>query len=201
MITRFLIALALIGGTAAASAPNAHTAWVRAALARVPVAVGDRLPERIETRAKNLDLFAVEIARVAPTRERAALLIAIGERESHYDSEVIAGRCPPARCDVVVIKGQRIHRARGAFQGHRLGFVAELWDRAPGDIPAQVAMADRVLRRSLVRCKTFAPWPAHVFRAYRGGAEGSCSMPLKDEAARVAAYQRALATALPKAGS
>lgn len=200
MVRRCLVALPLLVASAAVASdapPPSHVAWTRAALDRVPVSKHDRTPERQETRAQQLDVFAREIARFAPTRERAALLVAIGERESHYDTEVIAGRCPPAMCDVAVIKGQRIQRARGAFQTHRLAFVTELWDAAPGNIPAQVEMASRVLSRSLTRCKAFAPYPAHVFRAYRGGAEGSCSMPLKDEQARVNAYLRAIRTPTP----
>jgi hypothetical protein len=58
-------------------------------------------------------------------------------------------------------------------------------------------MADRTLRRSLQRCQPFAPFPAHVFRAYSGG---SCSWPVAREVERVALYLRVIATPMPANG-
>ncbi len=156
-------------------------AWVLAALQRTPVPSTERVASRLERRPHDLVAISEEIAALARSREEAALLVAIGERESHYDSEVIGNRCKPLACD----RGL----ARGAFQTHRLSYLADLWDLSPDDPKTQVQMAYAVLRRSLGRCKPFAPYPAHVFRAYRGG---SCSWELRDEPARVAAYYRAL---------
>ena len=51
--------------------------------------------------------------------------------------------------------------------------------------------------RSMTRCKPFAPFPAHVYRAYAGG---SCSFPVAREDERVAAYLRALRTPQVRAG-
>jgi hypothetical protein len=48
-------------------------------------------------------------------------------------------------------------RARSRIQN--VGPVADLWPRADGDIVVQVAMADRMLRRSTTRCAPFAPFP------------------------------------------
>lgn len=195
MIRRLLVALALLVTTAAFADSGKHQAWVRAALDRAPVAKADKAPERTELRAQNLDAFAHEIARVskkAPRspREYAALLLTIGQHESNWSTDIVAGRCAAWECD----KG----RAKGAFQGHRLRFSSELWDVANANIPAQVEMADRALRRSMTRCAPFAPYPQHVFRAYRGG---SCSWELKDENARAATYARVLATVVAKEAS
>ncbi len=139
-------------------------AWVLSALQRTPAPALERSGERAEHRATDLVAISEEIARLARGREEAALLVAIGERESHFDSEIIENHCEPLACD----RGL----ARGAFQTHRLSYLADLWDKSPSDPVAQVQMAYAVLRRSLARCKPFAPYPAHVFRAYRGG---SCS--------------------------
>jgi hypothetical protein len=154
----------------------------------VPRSKLDRTPERAELHSANLDMFAAEIARVSekaplPPRTWSSLLGAIGGVESNFDTDIVAGRCPPYACD---------HgRAKGAFQNQNVGPVADLWPRADGDIVVQVAMADRMLRRSVSRCAPFAPFPAHVFRAYRGG---SCSWPVHREAERVAYYVRLMAT-------
>ncbi len=192
MIQRLLLALALIGGTAAASSPSAHTAWTAAAFSRVPVSVADRAPERADLKAQHTARFVAAIARVSqsaplPARQWTSLLLALGASESNFDTDVVEGRCPAHRCDVVIRKGERVFLAKGAFQNHHVGPVRDLWPIADGNPEAQVEMADRMLRRSLVRCAPFAPFPAHVFRAYRGG---SCSWALKDEAIRAATFSR-----------
>jgi hypothetical protein len=187
MIRKLLTGLALLTLTAAVPAappPSPQETWTRSALERLPVARADKTPERLELRAEQSDAFAREIAKVSasaplPPRQWAALILAIGHHESAFDTDIVANRCKPWACD----RG----RARGAFQNHRVSFVAELWDVAPGNVEAQVAMVDRALRRSLARCKPFAPFPAHVFRAYAGR---SCSFELKGEQARVATYLR-----------
>jgi|SRR6185369_3780443 len=189
----FAVALALacwfVSITAHADAPPQHFAWARAALSRIPASRADREPERTELRAANLDAFAQEIARVSeraplPPHQWASLLGAIGGIESNFDTDIVAGRCPAWACD---------HgRAKGAFQGQRLRFVAQLWDVANDNPPAQVQMADRVLRRNWSRCAPFAPFPASAFRGY--GGQRSCSWPAPREAERVAMYSRLLAT-------
>lgn len=183
------IALVLLTSAAWASAPEAHEAWTRAGLDRFPVAKADRTPERLAIRAKNLDLFAHEIAHVSasaplPAKQWASLLGAIGSVESNYDTEVVAGRCAPWACD----RG----RARGAFQGHRLKFVADLWDRAHGDPVAQVQMADRVLRKTYASCRgAGVPFPASAFRGY---ANGMCGFAVHREAERIQAFNRMMGT-------
>jgi hypothetical protein len=114
------------------------------------------------------------------------LLGTTGGIESNFDTDIVAGRCKPHQCD---------HgKAKGAFQNQNVKPVADLWHGADGDIPAQVAMVDRMMRRSTTRCAAFAPFPAHVFRAYRGG---SCSWPVHREAERVAMYLRLISTPRP----
>lgn len=200
-----VVAVLLVTAIASADAPAKHTAWVHAALVRLPVARGDREPERLEIRKQNLSAFAVEIARVSasaplPARQWAALLATIGASESNFDTEITAGRCKAFQCDPHLVKGVRVHKAVGVFQQQLVSYVADLWPTAAGDIPAQVTMADRSLRRSLTRCRSFASFPAHVFRAYGGIA--SCSFELKDEQRRVALYLKLLSTPNPvEAGS
>jgi hypothetical protein len=191
MLARYATALGLLLATAAASAtdapPQQHVAFARAALASLPVPKADRTGERAELRQQQLDAFALELARVSATAPRSprvwtALLATVGGHESNFDTQLVLGLCKPWQCD---------HgRAKGAFQNQRVSFTADLWPHADGDIAKQVAMADRSMRRSLTRCERFAPYPAHVFRAYRGGGEGSCTIALRDEAARVATYER-----------
>lgn len=203
MRLRALVALPLLVATAAFGAPSEHQRWTAAAFARVPVSFPDRAPERADLKAQHSARFIAAIARASesaplPPRVWSSLLLTIGGAESNFDTDVVEGRCPKHRCDPAKVKGEIIHRARGAFQNHRLAFSAELWDVAHGNPEAQVEMADRALRRSLARCKPFAPYPAHVFRAYAGN--GSCSFALKDEPRRVALYLRVLGTPAPESG-
>lgn len=192
---KLLVTLMLLTTAAWASSPSQHELWVRAALARVAVTKADRTPERAELHAKNLNAFALEIARVSataplPPQQWASLLGSTGGIESNFDTDIVAGRCPKWACD----RG----RAKGAFQNQNVGPVSDIWHMADGDIAVQVTMADRMLRRSTTRCAPFAPFPNHVFRAYRGG---SCSLPVHREAERVALYMKLIATPKPKAAT
>lgn len=205
-IGRSVCALGLLLATAVASAsdtpPQQHVAFARAALSRVPVGKHDRTPERMAARAEQQEAFAAEIARVAdraplPPRQWMALLVTQGSIESNFDSAVVDGQCLAHQCDPHLVKGVRVFRAVGAFQQQLVSYVNDLWPTAAGNIAAQVEMADRSLRRSLTRCKPWAPFPAHVFRAYGGG---SCSWPVKREAERVATFERLMRTAVPKGG-
>lgn len=168
-----LLALAvfLFAFVASAGQPTTQE-WARAALARCPTPHANPV---------DLDLIAAELARQVPSRRKAALLIAIGCQETHYDKRVIAGQCKPWECD----KG----KARGAWQGQRNRDVATLWDVANGSIPVQLQMASTTLNHSMIRCQPFGPFPGHVFRAYRGG---SCSWELKDESLRSWWYDKAI---------
>ena len=197
MVRRLLTGLLLLTAAAAADAQRTHERWTRAALDRVPVGKHDqRSPERLEQRARNLNVFAAEIARVSeraplPARQWAALLITQASIESNLDTEVTAGRCLPHQCDAHRVKGELAWRAVGAFQQWNVPHVRDLWPVAAGNIPAQVEMADRTLRRSLTRCKPFAPFPEHVWRAYKGS---SCSFPVQRESERTALYVRLMGT-------
>jgi hypothetical protein len=203
-MVRNCVALVLLMLTAAVSAeptgaPPQQVAWARAALARLPVSKHDRTPARLELRAQQQAAFAREIARVSeraplPPRQWVSLLATQGGIESNFDTAVVNGQCLAHQCDPHLVKGQRVFKAVGAFQQQRVAYVADLWDSAASNIPAQVEMADRSLRRSMGRCKAFAPFPAHVFRAYSGG---SCSWPVAREAERVATYVRLVATPIP----
>lgn len=195
MVGRLLSALALLTATAAAAStapPPQQIAWTRTALARLPATKADHAPERADLRSQQLDEFATAIAEVAAKqprpREYAALLVTIGGIESNFDTQIVLGICAKWACD---------HgRAKGAFQSHSVSFTSDLWKVADGSPRVQVEMADRTLRRSLTRCAPFAPYPAHVFRAYRGGGDHSCSWAAPREAERVATYFRVLATAV-----
>lgn len=191
---RYTIALLILLLAAVAQA-DAHADWCRAALAKVPVSRHDRGNDaRMARRAQQQAEFATQIARFSrnaplPPRQWAALLVTLG-LESHFDSEVVDGRCRPSDCDAHNVNGVIVFRAVGAYQQQLVPYVRDLWPTAAGNIPAQVEMADRSLRRSLSRCKAFAPWPAHVFRAYGGG---SCSWPVAREAERVAMFAKVVA--------
>lgn len=205
---RAIAALPLLVAAAALSAeptaaPPQRVAWTRAALARVPVSKFDKTPERLELRAQQLDVFAAEIARVSmkaplPPQQWSALLVTQGSIETNFDSAVVNGQCLRFQCDPHLAKGVVVFKAVGAFQQQLVSYVADTWPTAAGNIPAQVDMADRTLRRSMTRCKPFAPFPAHVFRAYSGG---SCSWPVAREAERVGTYLRLIGAKQPGASS
>lgn len=169
----------------------------------MPVSKFDKTPERLELRAQQLDVFAAEIARVSmkaplPPQQWSALLVTQGSIETNFDSAVVNGQCLRFQCDPHLAKGVVVFKAVGAFQQQLVSYVADTWPTAAGNIPAQVDMADRTLRRSMTRCKPFAPFPAHVFRAYSGG---SCSWPVAREAERVGTYLRLIGAKQPGASS
>lgn len=192
---RYLLGLLLLTTTAFASSPSSHELWVRAALARAPVTKADKTPERADLHSRNLDAFAVEIARVSakaplPPQIWSSLLGATGGIETNFDTDIVAGRCLPYQCD----RG----RAKGAFQNQNVKPVADLWPTADGNIAAQVDMADRMMRRTYRGCEgQGVPFPAGAFRAYAGR---SCSWPVHREAERVALYNRLMATPRPGSG-
>ena len=202
---RALVALPLLVAAAAlgteTAPPQRHVAFARAALARVPVSRFDKTPERLATRAQQLDSFAVELARVSeraplPPQQWMSLVGSVGSGETNFDSAIVAGKCESFQCDPKRVADGIVFQSVGAFQQKRFAHVEDLWHAAAaGDIPAQVAMADRQLRRSMTRCKAFAPFPNHVYRAYAGT---SCSFPIHREEAKVAAYLRMLSTPVPK---
>jgi len=200
LLCRYLWTIGLLLMTALASAdPPPHRDWVAAAFSRLAVSVPDRAPERAQLKAEHSRRFVAAIAKVSasaplPPRQYASLLLALGGSESNFDTDVVDGRCPKHRCDPKKVKGEIIHQAKGAFQNHAVRFNTDLWPIANGNPEAQVEMADRALRRSLSRCAPFAPFPAHVFRAYAGG---SCSFELKDEQRRVGLYLRMMNTPTP----
>jgi hypothetical protein len=204
MIARYFVALLILLVTALAQATPPHrVGWTRAALERLPVANADRTPERRELRAQQLDIFAVEITRVSakaplPPRQWSSLLGSVAFGESALDTDIVAGRCKAFQCDPKRVDGVIRFQSVGAFQQKLFAHVADMWPAAAkGSIPAQVEMADRQLRRSLTRCKPFAPHPQHIYRAYGGG---SCSFPVHREDVKVGAYHRMMATPTPKQG-
>lgn len=192
MVKKALIGLGLLVSTAAVAA-TPHQDWVRARLESLPASRFDRAePSKLALRSQQLDAFASEIAKVSaraplPPRQWSALIITQGGIESNFDTSVVLGNCPRFFCDMVLVKGVEVYRARGAFQNHDVAPVHDLWVVADGDPKTQVQMADRMLRRSMTGCAAFAPFPQHVFRAYRGG---FCGVPAPREAERVALYQR-----------
>jgi hypothetical protein len=201
--TLLVLPLLLAAPALASDAPPQRVAWARAALERLPVATADRTPERRDLRAQQLDVFAVELARVSvkaplPPQQWTALLGSVAFGESALDTDIVAGRCRPFQCDPITKGGVRTFQSVGAFQQKRFAHVEDLWPAAAaGDIAAQVEMADRQLRRSMTRCKPFAPFPQHVYRAYGGG---SCSWAVHREDVKVGAYLRLVSTPQPSGG-
>ncbi len=193
---RYFLALAILLVTAFAGAASPpHAEWTRAALSRVPRSKADTGAERAELHERNLGTFAVEIARVSahaplPPHQWASLLGAIGGIESNFDTDIVAGRCLPHQCDHGL--------AKGAFQNQNVKPVADLWPIADDNIPAQVDMADRMLRRTWKGCEAQGvPLPAGAFRSYAGR---SCSWPVHREAERIALYNKLMATPRVKTG-
>lgn len=200
MVGRYASALLLLTATAAASAPTTHQAWTRAALARLPVAVADRTPERASSKREQLDALSAAIAHesltapVAP-RHWVAVLGAIGYRESAFSLDVHNGLCLRHQCDPRKATGGGIEfRARSSFQLHANDFTRPVWDQLVGveHTAVQVAAASKMAKVGHYRCARLGvPFPESVFRGYSGA---SCSFEHPGEKARVGTYRVLLAT-------
>src|SRR6478736_5683476 len=105
---RNFVALALLTGSAAASAPTAHEQWTRARLAALPQTPDDRASE---TRPAELDQLAVAIAEVSrnaprPPQEWTALLLAVGSNETNFAGRLLRGQCRLDRHECDAAKGK-----------------------------------------------------------------------------------------------
>jgi hypothetical protein len=199
-MTRFLIALTLLLATAYAQASADHSAWARAAIARLPVYKED---VAADGKAEQLAAIADHVADVSlnaptPPRQWTALMLSVGLHESGFSLRVGRGDLKRHEGDPAVIDGVRIARARGYFQNHRNLHNAADWDKANGDTAAQVRMGSDGLRRAHFTCARFGvPFPQSALRAYAGS---SCSKPMKGEAERVEVYERLLKVVVPAVG-
>lgn len=207
MLRNALAGLTILTATAAISAEPAtstkHQAWTRAALARLPVAVADRAPERAGAKRAQLDALATAIAHesltapVAP-RQWVAVLGAIGFRESALSIDIQNGICRPVDCDPKKVRGGGIvFRARSSFQLHENDHTRPVWDQLVGieNTAVQVATASKMAKVGHYRCARLGvPFPASVWRGFSGA---SCSFPHPGEQARTATYNLLLATPTP----
>ncbi len=203
---RYVAALALLTGSAAASAPSSHELWTRAAIGRLPTYHGDRDVERASAKREQLDLLATAIAHesltapVAP-RQWAAVLIAIGFRESTFSLDVHQGICARHQCDARVDRqGGVSFMARSSFQLHENDHTRPVWAQLIGveNTAVQVAAASKMAKVGHYRCARLGvPFPASVFRGYAGS---SCSFEHPGEKARIATFNFVLTTPPVKAG-
>lgn len=201
---RFVVALALVTGSAVASAPTPHEQWTRAALARLPVAVKDR--DRTEEKRQQLDALALAIARESLTapvspRQWVAVLGAIGFRESTFSLDVHAGQCLRFQCDARKLAGGGVQfMARSSFQLHENDHTRPVWAQLVGveNTVVQVAAASKMAKIGHYRCARLGvPFPASVFRGFSGA---SCSFEHPGEKARIGTYAVLLSTPTIKAG-
>jgi hypothetical protein len=151
----------LIASAALAETP--HQAWVRSAVASLPVYHEDTAAPG---KSEQLDAIADAVARESltaprPPREWAALLLTVARHESGLSSRIIANRCKPRECD----RG----RARGLGQVHRNSLNGADWDAAPGNVAVQVKLTSDALKRSYRLCsRSGADWRAATLSAYAG---------------------------------
>lgn len=206
MFGRLLTALALLTATAAA-APSAHEQWTRSALARLPVATGDRATDRASAKREQLDAFAVAMAHEsltapAPPRQWVAVLGAIGFRESAFSLDIQAGLCRTHECDARKdSQGGVSFMARSNFQLHENDHTRPVWEQLVGveNTAVQVATASKMAKVGHYRCSRLGvAFPASVFRGFSGA---SCSFEHPGEKARLGTYAMLLATAGAKAGA
>lgn len=173
MRTRYAVALALIVSTAAASASTPLESFTRRCVQSLPVFTEDR--DYVD-KAEQLDAIAVAVAHqsVAPPggiapRAWAALMLSVAYAESGLSERVQRGDFKPHEADAHMVKGVRVHQARGLWQNHRNQNNASLWERANGDVEAQAQMADQGLRASYWLCaKSGVPWAQATINANAG---------------------------------
>jgi hypothetical protein len=208
MIRRLLVALTLLTATAALSAePVAHQAWTRAALARLPIAVADRVPERAGAKREQLDALATAMAHESLTapvspRQWVAVLGAIGFRESALSIDIQNGICRPVDCDPKKVTGGGIvFQARSSFQLHRNLHTEGAWAQLVGveNTAVQVAAASKMAKVGHYRCARLGvPFPASVFRGFAGS---SCSFEHPGEKARISTFNFLMSTPTVKEGA
>lgn len=206
MVIRSLVALSLLTAVAAADAPTKHELWTRSALARLPVAVADRSPERAPAKREQLGALSLAMAHESltapvPPRQWVAALGAIGFRESTFSLDVQAGKCARFQCDARKLPGGGVRfMARSSFQLHENDHTRPVWDQLVGieHTAVQVAAASKMAKVGHYRCARLGvPFPESVFRGFSGA---SCSFEHPGEKARVATYRLLLSTAMPKVG-
>lgn len=127
--------------------------------------------------------LAVAITNATKSREWAALLLTLAIHESGMSARIGAGACKPnsPECDHGL--------AWGLWQLHKTTHNAYAW--GTGDLNAQANEASHLARQYFYMCKgSGVPFPLSTIRAFATGR--GCIEPLKDEAARVATYNRIL---------
>jgi hypothetical protein len=170
-------------------------ALILAMLLSLPAPMRDRALGMPELRNAQMEAFAVEISKVSkgaplPPRDWAALIVTVGNHETHFETRLVAGNCfwEKRECDATMSHGERIFRARGAFQNHRNTNNVQWWEAANGNIPAQVQMVNDGLRRGWNTCRTSGVTVAAG--ALRGYAGSSCTKPMRGEGERLQTFER-----------
>lgn len=190
---RLLVALSLILGTAIAQASSPHCAWVRAAIARLPVCREDI---GIESKPAQLDDLAALVADSPapagwPKREWAALLLTIARHESTLSLRIQRGECKPHECDG--------GKAVGLWQQHEFSWNADRWEAMPGNLALQVQVAGEALTRSYLTCKSAkVPRVQSTISAYAGR---GCGAEWKGLNERLETFGRLVRVVVPQGGA
>jgi hypothetical protein len=200
----------LITATAAASAPSAHETWVRSSLERLPTFHEDTSPEVQSAKSAQLGALAVAISyeskrqTIRPPREWAALLVAIGFRESTFSLRIHRGECNLLKreCDAAKKNGELYARAKSPWQLHENKLNANAWPFLTGveNTDLQVLEASAALQRGYWTCsRSGVPWLQGTINGFAGR---RCSAKWLGLDARIATFNRVLATPMSgKAGS
>ncbi len=198
---RQLVALALITGTAFASAQPAQVLRVRLALSRIPMTPEDRVSE---SRAAELDALATSIAAVSDQAPRSpvewsSLHVAVGSNETNFAGRLLRGECrlEKRECDAARGRDGKLYaRARGYGQVWRNAHNGETWDAAETDIVAQTKLVDDQLRRAYWTCsRSGTPWLVGTLNAYKGV---RCDAVWPGLAKRIATYNAAVSVSAGK---
>lgn len=195
LAVRLVLGLLLLVVAAAASAPATHLSWTAAAVARVHHCAEDKGSEGKTEQLTELAATVTDASFKAPApwtkREWAAMLLTIGQHESHFSMRIIAGNCKPHECDG--------GKASGAFQQHENSRNERVWRDLPGNLPLQVSLASDELKRAWLTCKnTNQPRFEATVNAYAGKA---CNADWPGLRARRDTYERLLRTPDPKGGA
>ena len=134
---------------------------------------------RGEEKRGQLEAIAQAVASVTKNPDEAAFLLAWGNAETNFSLRIHRGECNQWECDG--------GRARGPWQAHRNGMNEERWSRMVGveNVQVQAEQAVQHARFAFHACPT-----NRIRGAFRILAGRACTSPIKDEEARMAAYNR-----------
>lgn len=149
-----------------------------AVLLQRPVYKDDRAPELAEAKRAQLSLVAGAVAEAAAPpagivrNDWAALLLTIGEEETHWSLRIGRGECKRYECDPRYARGVLVeHRARGYWQPHRNKHNEAFWDELHGEGSelTQAKNANAMLTRGYWTCaRSGVPWLQAAINGYAG---------------------------------